>query len=69
MYLPAVRAQIEINHGNGAKAVELLKSAPSYDKSEAEVLALRGQAFLQNHQPQEAQREFRSAMKLKNDGG
>jgi serine/threonine protein kinase/tetratricopeptide (TPR) repeat protein len=69
MYLPAVRAQIEINHGNGAKAVELLKSAPSYDKGEAEVLALRGQAFLQNHQPREAEREFQSAMKLKNDGG
>jgi len=68
MYLPAVRAQIEINHGNGAKAVELLKSAPSYDKGDAEVLAVAGQAFLQNHQPQEAEREFQSAMKLKNDG-
>jgi Flp pilus assembly protein TadD len=68
MYLPAVRAQIEINHRNGAKAVELLKSAPSYDKGDAEVLAVAGQAFLQNHQPQEAEREFQSAMKLKNDG-
>lgn len=35
----------------------------------AEVLALRGQAFLQNHQPQDAEREFQSAMKLKNQGG
>jgi len=68
MYLPAVRAQIEINHGNGAKAVELLKSASSYDKGDAEVQAVAGQAFLQNHQPQEAEREFQSAMKLKNDG-
>jgi serine/threonine protein kinase/tetratricopeptide (TPR) repeat protein len=68
MYLPAVRAQIEINHGNGAKAVELLKSAPSYDQGDAEVLALAGQAFLQNHQPQEAERDFQSALKLKNDG-
>jgi len=32
------------------------------------VLAVAGQAFLQNHQPQEAEREFQSAMKLKNDG-
>jgi len=68
VYLPAVRARIEINHGNGAKALELLKSASSYDKGDAEVLALRGQAFLQNHQPQDAEREFQSAMKLKNQG-
>jgi predicted Zn-dependent protease len=68
LYLPATRARIEINHGNGAKALELLKSASSYDKGEAEVLALLGQAFLQNHQPQEAERELQSAMKLRNDG-
>jgi tetratricopeptide (TPR) repeat protein len=68
LYLPAIRARIEINHGNGAKALELLKSASSYDNGEAEVLALRGQAFLQSHQPQEAEREFQSAMKLKNQG-
>jgi serine/threonine protein kinase/tetratricopeptide (TPR) repeat protein len=68
VYLPAVRARIEINHGNGAKALELLKSASSYDMGNAEVLALRGQAFLQNHQPQDAEREFQSAMKLKNEG-
>jgi eukaryotic-like serine/threonine-protein kinase len=68
LYLPTIRARIEINHGNGTKAVELLKPASSYDKGEAEVLTLRGQAFLQNHQPQEAEREFQSAMKLKNDG-
>jgi serine/threonine protein kinase/tetratricopeptide (TPR) repeat protein len=68
MYLPAIRARIELNHGNGAKAVELLKSAPSYDKGDAEILSLRGLAFLQNHQAQDAEREFQSAMKLKNQG-
>jgi serine/threonine protein kinase/tetratricopeptide (TPR) repeat protein len=68
MYLPMIRAQIELNHGNGAKAVELLKSASSYDRQEAEVLALSGQAFLANHQPQDAEKEFQSAMKLKNEG-
>jgi Flp pilus assembly protein TadD len=50
-YLPAIRARIEINHGNGAKALELLKSASSHDKGEAEVLALRGQAFCQCRPP------------------
>jgi len=68
MYLPAIRAQIEINHGNGAKAVELMKSAASYDRGDPEILSLRGQAFLQNHQPQDAEREFQSAMKLRNHG-
>ena len=68
MFLPAIRAQIELNHGNGGKAVELLKPASSYDRQEAEVLALSGQAFLANHQPQEAEKEFQSAMKLKNEG-
>jgi len=68
LYLPAVRARIEINHGHGAKALDTLKSASSYDKGDAEVLALRGRAFLQNHQPQDAEREFQSAMKLKNQG-
>jgi len=68
MYLPAIRAQIELNHGNGGKAVELLKSASSYDRQDAEIVALSGQAFLANHQLQEAEREFQSAMKLKNEG-
>ena len=68
MFLPAIRARIELNHGNGAKAVELLKSAPSYDQGEADVLALRGLAFLANHQQQDAEKEFQSAMKLKNEG-
>jgi eukaryotic-like serine/threonine-protein kinase len=68
MFLPAIRARIELNHGNAAKAVELLKSAQSYDKAEAEVLALRGQALLQNHQPQDAEKEFQAAMNMKNQG-
>jgi serine/threonine protein kinase/tetratricopeptide (TPR) repeat protein len=69
MFLPAIRARIELNHGNGAKAVELMKSASSYDQGEAEILALSGLAFLANHQPQEAEKEFQSALKLKNEGG
>jgi eukaryotic-like serine/threonine-protein kinase len=66
--VPAIRAQIEINHGNGAKAVELLRPAQSFDKGRSGILYLRGQAFLLNHQPQEAEAEFQAAMKLKNVG-
>jgi predicted Zn-dependent protease len=34
VWLPTIRAQIELAHGNGAKAVELLKSATSYELGE-----------------------------------
>jgi serine/threonine protein kinase/tetratricopeptide (TPR) repeat protein len=66
--VPAIHARIEINHGNGAKAIELLKPAESYDKGRAGILALRGQAFLLNHQPQEAEKEFQAAIKLRTVG-
>jgi tetratricopeptide (TPR) repeat protein len=66
--VPAIRAQLEINHGNGAKAIELLRPAQSYDKARSEILSLRGQAYLLNHQPQEAEKEFQAAMQLKNVG-
>jgi eukaryotic-like serine/threonine-protein kinase len=66
--IPAIRAQIEINHGNGAKAIELLRPAQSYDKGRSGIMFLRGQAFLLNHQPQEAQEEFQAAIKLRNAG-
>jgi eukaryotic-like serine/threonine-protein kinase len=64
--VPVIRAHIEINHGNGAKAIELLKPAQSYDKGQAGILALRGQAYLLNHQPREAEEEFQAAIKLRN---
>ena len=66
--LPAIRAQIEINHGNGAKAVELLRPAQSYDKGQPEILSLRGQAYLLDHQAQEAEKEFQAAIKLRTLG-
>jgi eukaryotic-like serine/threonine-protein kinase len=34
VWLPTIRAQIELNHGNPAKAIELLKSAASYELGE-----------------------------------
>jgi len=67
MWIPAVRAQIEVNHGNGAKAVELLLPAKPYDKSNAEIIALRGRAYLLNHQPKEAAAEFQFAIKLQTE--
>ncbi len=68
MFIPAIRAQVELNHGNAGNAVELLKSAQPYDKANATVLRLRGRAFLLNHQFKEAEAELQAAMKLKSDG-
>ena len=68
MFIPAIRAQVELNHGNVGNAVELLKPAQPYDKANASVLRLRGRAFLLNHQFKEAEAELQAAMKLKSDG-
>jgi serine/threonine protein kinase/tetratricopeptide (TPR) repeat protein len=68
MFVPAIRAQIELNHGNAAKAVDLLKTAQPYEKGYPNVLRLRGTAFLKNRQFKEAQAEFLAAMKLQSDG-
>src|SRR5882762_9705058 len=68
VYIPAIRAQIELNHGNASKAVELLKAAQAYDKGNAGMLRLRGNAFRMNHQFKEAETEFLAAMKLQTDG-
>jgi eukaryotic-like serine/threonine-protein kinase len=66
--VPTVKARIEVNHGNGSKALDLLKSAPPYSKSNAEELALHGQAYLLNHQPKEAESMLLQAIKLQNEG-
>ena len=66
--VPAIRAQIELNRGNAAKAVELLKPAQPYDKANATILRLRGQALLANHQFKDAEAEFQAAMKWRSDG-
>ena len=67
MWVPTIRAQIEVNHGNGAKAVQLMLRAKPYDKGNAGIIALRGHAYLLNHQPKEAEAEFQSAIKLQTE--
>ena len=68
MFIPLVRAQIELNHGNPAKAVDLLKAAHPYDKATPLVLWTRGNALLKNHQYKDAETEFRAAIKRQTDG-
>jgi len=64
LWAPAVRARIEVNHGNGAKALELLKSAAPYANAWAEVRTLHGLALLANHQPQEAEKILQSVLAM-----
>jgi len=68
VFIPAIRAQIELNHGNAAKTVELLKSAQPYDRGNASVLRLRGRALLLNRQFKEAESEIQAAIKLRTNG-
>jgi hypothetical protein len=64
-WLPTLRAAIEINRHNPAKAIDLLQAAAFYELGEAPPLAgtlypvyIRGQANLLLHQSSEAAAEF-----------
>ena len=67
LWAPAVHARIEVIHGNGAKALDFLKSATLYYNAWAETRTLHGQALLLNHQPHEAERVLQSALALQRD--
>ncbi len=59
LWLPVIRAAIEINHGNAAKAVELLESARVYDPAaEFWTKHLRGEAYLKLGRGAAAAAEF-----------
>jgi predicted Zn-dependent protease len=65
-WLPSIRAAIELNAKNAAKATEILKTAAPYELAQCEPFQLgmlypgylRGQAYLQAHQGKEAAAEF-----------
>ncbi len=54
--VPLVKAQIELNQGNPAKAIDLLDSALVYARANSGVLYIRGNAY-----PQSRARQRRSA--------
>jgi eukaryotic-like serine/threonine-protein kinase len=77
-YLPTIRAAIEINHHNPAKAIELLQIELPFEYSfQGNALYptyLRGLAYLQAHQGREAATEFQKILDhrgivLNNDQG
>jgi class 3 adenylate cyclase/tetratricopeptide (TPR) repeat protein len=64
-WLPTIRAAIQINRSNPAKATELLKAVWPYELSQAANLYptyIRGLAYLRSHQGSEAEAEFQKIL-------
>ncbi len=64
--VPLVKAQIELNHGNPGKAIDLLDSALVYARASFGVLYVRGNAFLKAGRGSEAVQAFQRLMDMKN---
>jgi tetratricopeptide (TPR) repeat protein len=60
--LPAIRAAIELQRDQPAKAVELLASASPYERAYPEAVYLRGLAYLRLQKGAEAAAEFRKIL-------
>jgi tetratricopeptide (TPR) repeat protein/predicted Ser/Thr protein kinase len=63
--LPTARAALELDRGNAARAIELLKEAAPYelgDQMAYRALYLRGQAYLRSKSGPEAAREFQKVV-------
>jgi DNA-binding winged helix-turn-helix (wHTH) protein/Flp pilus assembly protein TadD len=70
-YLPTLRAQLALNHKDGAKAIDTLRVASPYELMtpanptlllEMYPVFVRGQAYLQTHQGREAAAEFQKIL-------
>jgi serine/threonine protein kinase/tetratricopeptide (TPR) repeat protein len=60
--LPTIRAAIELQRGQPAKAVELLASASPYERAYPEAVYMRGLAYLRLHKGVEAAAEFQKIL-------
>jgi len=60
--LPEIRAAIELQRGQPARAVELLASASPYERAYPEAVYLRGMAYLRLHKGVEAAAEFQKIL-------
>jgi DNA-binding winged helix-turn-helix (wHTH) protein/tetratricopeptide (TPR) repeat protein len=60
--LPEIRAAIELQRGQPARAVELLASASPYERAYPEAVYLRGLAYLRLHKGLEAAAEFQKIL-------
>jgi tetratricopeptide (TPR) repeat protein len=66
VYVPLVKAQIEINHGNPAKAIDLLDNAMVYARVNSGVLYVRGNAYLKAGRGNDAVQAYLRMLELKN---
>ncbi len=64
--VPLVKAQIELNHGNPGKAIDLLDSALVYARASSGVLYVRGNAFLKARRGSDAVQAFQRLLDMKN---
>jgi serine/threonine protein kinase/tetratricopeptide (TPR) repeat protein len=65
MLIPVVQAILFINHGEAAKAIDVLKAGEAYDKGTTDIHFVRGRAYLLNHQPAQAAQEFQAVLNLR----
>ena len=64
--VPLVKAQIEMNQGNPAKAIDLLDGALVYARANSGVLYVRGNAYLKAGRGADAVQAFQRLQDLKN---
>jgi len=50
-----------MNHGESAKAIDVLKAGEPYDRGTTDIHFTRGRAYLLNHQPAQAAQEVQAA--------
>jgi len=65
IFIPGVQAILLMNHGEAAKAVEILKPAEAYDRGNTDSRFTRGRAYLMDHQPAKAAQEFQGVLNLR----
>ncbi len=63
--IPEIRAYLEIERGNPAQALELLKAAEPYDHIDQGALWIRGLAYLKAGRSSDAIQEFQKVINLK----
>jgi len=65
MLIPVVQAILFMNHGEAAKAIDVLKAGAPYDKGTTDIHFTRGRAYLLNHQATQAAQEFQAVLHLR----
>src|SRR6202043_1679660 len=64
--VPLIKAQIELNHENPGKAIDLLDSALVYARANSGVLYVRGNAYLKAGRGSDAVQAFQRLLDWKN---